>query len=139
MTLHAKIPSFFYWKSFLFLSASQLLIKARSGQVTFTEKPYIKINRLKKQKHWYLIHTWSGHSFKGSSLKLNLSPLHEGSHEITLTFPLKSVVFSRGNCFMVIFHGLKHWAFKQKENHCRACVIAPGQISGKLFLALILN
>ena len=32
----------------------------------FAEKPQIKINRLLKQKHWYLIHTWQEKAMRSS-------------------------------------------------------------------------
>ena len=119
--------------------AAQLLIITSNGQVTFAEKPYIKINRFKKQKHWYLIHTWSDIALKGTIVNQKLSSLHEGSHEITLTVPLKFVVFSRGSCFTVIFHGLRHRAYEQKDKNHRACVVAPGPISEKNCLPWFTN
>ena len=35
-------------------------------QVTFEETPQMKIKSLKKQKHRYLINTWSDNAFKGT-------------------------------------------------------------------------
>ena len=40
-------------------------MKARNELVTFAEKPHKKINSLNKQKHAYLIHTWSEKVFHG--------------------------------------------------------------------------
>ena len=37
---------------------------ARNAPVTFAEKPQMKINSLKKQKHGHLIHTWSDKAFR---------------------------------------------------------------------------
>ena len=34
-------------------------LKVRNAQFTLVEKPHMKINSLKNQKHVYLIHTWS--------------------------------------------------------------------------------
>ena len=53
-------------------------------KVIFAEKPQLKINNLKKKKHWYLIHTWSDKSFDGTIVNGALSNLNEGLHEITL-------------------------------------------------------
>ena len=38
-------------------------------------------------KHWYLIHTWSGKTFKCRLVNRALLSLHGGSLEITLTLP----------------------------------------------------
>ena len=56
--------------------------------VFLTRKVFIsqmKINSLKEQKDWYLIHTWSDKAFKGTIVNQTLSSLHGGSLEITLT------------------------------------------------------
>ena len=63
-------------------------------QVTFAEKLQMRINSLKKQKHWYLIHNWSK-TFKGTFVNRGFSSLHGGSLKITLTVPLKLESFSR--------------------------------------------
>ena len=58
----------------------------------------MKINSLKNQKHWYLIHNWSDKAFKGTVVNRALVSLHchickvGGSLEITLT-----ISFSRRN------------------------------------------
>ena len=44
-----------------------LFLQARNAQEIFHEKPEMKIKNLKKQKHEYLIHTWSEKTFKGKS------------------------------------------------------------------------
>ena len=46
---------------------------------------------LKKQKHGYLIYTWSDKAFKGAVVNRTLPFLHGGSLEITLTVPLKQI------------------------------------------------
>ena len=51
---------------------------ARNAQVTLAEKPQMKINSLKKQKHRYLIHTWSDKASKGTVVNLALPFLHGG-------------------------------------------------------------
>ena len=44
-----------------------------------------KNNSLKKQKHWYLIHTWTATAFKRTVVNFQTLPsLHEGSVNITL-------------------------------------------------------
>ena len=52
-------------------------------------KQPVKINSLKKQKHSYLIHTWSVKAFKGTVVNQALPSLHGGSLEIILTVPVK--------------------------------------------------
>ena len=48
----------------------------------------MKIKRLKKQKHGYLIHTWSDKDLKGAVVNREVSCLNGGSLEITLRGPL---------------------------------------------------
>ena len=48
-------------------------------EVTFAENPQMKINSLKKQKHGYLIHTWSDKAFKGIVVNRALPSLLGGS------------------------------------------------------------
>ena len=57
--------------------------------VTFAEKPQMKIISLKKQKHWYLINTWSEKAFKGTVVNRALPSVDGGSLKITLTVPYK--------------------------------------------------
>ena len=45
------------------------------------------MNSLKKQKHGYLIHTWSDKAFMGTAVKQALPSLHGGSVEIALIAP----------------------------------------------------
>ena len=40
------------------------------------------------KKHWHLIYTWSGKTFKGTVFNQALSSLHGESLEITLKIPL---------------------------------------------------
>ena len=48
----------------------------------------MKINGLNKQKHGYLIHTWSDKALKDNVVNLSLSYLDGGSLEITRTIRL---------------------------------------------------
>ena len=57
----------------------------RKSLLLFAEKPQIKINSLKKQKHGYLMHTWSDKAYKGTIVNQALSYFHGGSLEITLS------------------------------------------------------
>jgi len=59
---------------------------------TFAEKPEMKINSLKKQKHGYLIHTWSDKAFKNTNVNWELGCLRGGSFEIMFTFPLRNII-----------------------------------------------
>ena len=61
-----NIPSFFWLKKCEFLHA----------QVTFAEKPQMKINSWKKQKHWYLIQIWLAKAFKGIVVNRTMPSLH---------------------------------------------------------------
>ena len=74
----------------------------------------MKINSLKKQKHGYLIHTWSDNDFKGTVVNRALSCFYRGSLEITRTVPLSffdevisiDFLFSESsihNCTLLIF------------------------------------
>ena len=45
-------------------------------QVTFAEKPMMKIKSLKKQKNWYLIGTWLDRAFKGTNVNRVLPLVH---------------------------------------------------------------
>ena len=51
----------------------------------FPKEPQIKINNVKKQKHGYLIHTWSDKAFEGSVVNRALSSFLGGSLEYTFT------------------------------------------------------
>ena len=61
---------------------------SRNVQVTFEEKPQLKIISFPNFKHWYLIKTWSGKAFNGLVVNRVLSSLHGRSLEIKLTVPL---------------------------------------------------
>ena len=52
------------------------LLKTKNAQVEFEKKPLKKINSLKKQNQWYLIHTWSDNAFKGTVVNRALLSLH---------------------------------------------------------------
>ena len=54
------------------------------AQVTFKEKPQMKIKRFIKLKHGYIIQTWSDKAFKGAVVNWALLSFYGGSHEITL-------------------------------------------------------
>ena len=62
-------------------------LSLRNAQVTFAEKPPVKINSLNEEKHGYLIQL-IGQSCEGNRYKSDIGILHEGSFEITLTVPL---------------------------------------------------
>ena len=51
--------------------------------------PQKKKNIFKKQKYWYITHTWSDKAFKGTVVNRVLPFFDGGLLEITLTFPLK--------------------------------------------------
>ena len=61
-----KIPSFFWLEKCLFLWVSPLLLISNT-QVSLAEKPQMK------QKHWYLISTWSDKAFKGTGFRSGIS------------------------------------------------------------------
>ena len=52
----------------------------------------MKINSLDKQKHGYLINTWSDKDFKGTVVNQALLYLREWSLKITLTVPVTSIL-----------------------------------------------
>ena len=90
-TLIFKILSLHELKSRYFCEFPHCFLSARSAQVTFFEKPKMKINSWKEQKHAYLIYTWSDMDFKGTVVNRALPFLHEGSLKITLTVPLNNI------------------------------------------------
>ena len=47
-------------------------LKKNDKVFTRKEKPQMHINILKKQKHWYLIHTWYDKAFMGTVVNLTL-------------------------------------------------------------------
>ena len=55
----------------------------------------MKINSLKVQQYWYLIHTWSEKSVQGTVVHRKFPSLHWGSLEITLTVPLSDDFYER--------------------------------------------
>ena len=69
----------------------------------FRREPTNEINSLKKQKHWYLIHTWSEKAVKGTVVNLTLPSLHGGSFEITPTVPLSKEYQKRKKLFRWCF------------------------------------
>ena len=52
----------------------------------------MKINKLKKQWHLGLIHTWSDKVFKGTVVYRTLPSLLGGSKDITITVPITEIV-----------------------------------------------
>ena len=65
-----KIPSFCP-TGIVFISVSfSIASQKQEIQVTLAEKSQMKLNSLKKQKHWYLIHTWSDKASKGIVVNL---------------------------------------------------------------------
>ena len=89
MSLHAKIAMpdlqlhpwnlnlIKMWKilSFLFLIFLHFFSKESKTKVIFAEKPQMKINSLKKQKHGFLIHAWPDKTFKGTVVNRAVNPL----------------------------------------------------------------
>ena len=73
-------------KLYFILRISPLLL--RNAQLTFTEKPQMKINSSMKQKHWYIILTWSDKALMGTVVNRALSSLHGESQEFTHSVPL---------------------------------------------------
>jgi len=70
---------------------------SRNAQITFGEKPQIKIISFQNCTHEYLIHTWTEKSFKGTIVNRALSSLHKGSPAVTLTVSIKDrgkIIFS---------------------------------------------
>jgi len=59
-----KILSFFWLEKCFFLWVSPLLVLSKKGATHFRRETANEINSLKKQKHWYLIHTWSDKALK---------------------------------------------------------------------------
>ena len=53
----------------------------------------MKMISLKKQKHGYLVHTWSDKAFMGTVVNRTLSSLHGVSLEITLTVSLSRRIY----------------------------------------------
>ena len=76
------IVVFFCPENGLFLQSFILLLISRNTLVIFTVKPRM-INSFKKQKHWFLLHTWLDTAFKGAVIYRALSSVHGGSFEIT--------------------------------------------------------
>ena len=87
VTLNTFIHLLIYekrWHKYILYIAS---LWCRNPQVE-SENPQMNINTLKKQKHEYLIHTWSDKGFKGTVVNRALSSLHAGSLEIIRTVTL---------------------------------------------------
>ena len=70
----------------VFLSARPLLILSKKCTGHFCRKTANKIKSFTKQKHWYLVHTWSDKTFKGTAVNRVLPSLHGGSLEVTSFF-----------------------------------------------------
>ena len=63
---------------------------SRSVQVTFVEKPQVKLISSQNHKHWYLIHTKSDKAFQDNVVNRTMPALNGGSFQILLTVPLIS-------------------------------------------------
>ena len=74
------------WQYPIYNSTLETLIRLKMCHYCKETAYEIKIFK-KKQKHWYLIHTWSDKAFKGTVLNRTLPSLHGGSLEIMFTFP----------------------------------------------------
>ena len=60
----------------------KILSKLNILKGIFEEKMQRKINSLKNEKQWYLIHTLSDKAFKGTVVNQTLPSLHGGSFGI---------------------------------------------------------
>ena len=89
--------------SYLWLSPWLLISKKRTS-TTFAEKPQMKINSCKKQKHWYKMWTWSDKEFKGTVVNQAMPVLPVGSLLITLTLKIRIDIDS------VAWGGRMDWA-----------------------------
>ena len=83
----AKFSYYFFAKFRIFSWNFRIIFFAKI--LHFTEKPQMKINSLRKQKHWCIVHTRSDKAFKGTVVNQALSSLHEGILKIMLTVPFK--------------------------------------------------
>ena len=67
----------FLTKKCLFLRISPLLLISKKCTSHLSQRePQMKISRLKKQKHWYLIGTWLDRAFKGTNVNRVLPLVH---------------------------------------------------------------
>ena len=76
-----KWPSMQRWEClgmFISSSFSFIFLQTRNEQVTFADKPQIKMKSLKKQKHKKIIHFWSDKVFKSTLVNRALPSLHGG-------------------------------------------------------------
>ena len=105
------IPSFFWLKCQFLWVSPLLLLYTWNTQVSFTENSQMKINSLKKLKHWYLIHTWSDKAFKGTVVNRTIPSLHKGSFEITLIVCNTICIWSgyKANIFYQLLENQVKW------------------------------
>ena len=94
-----KKPSFFWLEIFCSLSFSIVFLLKR--------KPQMKMTRLKRHTHWYLIYTWADKDFNGTIVNRALSSLHVWSLKITLTVPfnvtkIQRLQFNENNFFLLM-------------------------------------
>ena len=101
MSLHSKITISYSqqypWNLYLINNIEYMFSCSRNAQITFGEKPQIKIISFQNCTHEYLIHTWTEKSFKGTIVNRALSSLHKGSPAVTLTVSIKDrgkIIFS---------------------------------------------
>ena len=76
------------WKVFIFMSFSIAFYKKKLRKSLSRRNANEKKNSLNKQKHWYLIHTWSDQAFNATVVNQTLPSLYCASLEITFTVPL---------------------------------------------------
>jgi len=78
-----------------------LIYSARNPEnnPNFRREPTNEINSLKKQKYWYLIHTWSEKAVKGTVVNQTLPSLHGHLFEIMPTLPLSKEYQKRKKLF----------------------------------------
>ena len=74
-----KITLFSDSKSVYFGEFLRCFLYTRSAQVPFAENPHVKINRLNKKKHGYLIYTDLEKTFNGTVVNQTLPSLNGGS------------------------------------------------------------
>ena len=68
----------------------EFLVK-KEMRKSLSQETAMKINSLKKQKHWYLIRTWLDKGYKGTVVNREYSSLKKRSLKITLTAPFNTI------------------------------------------------
>ena len=95
----------FWSKSVYFCDLLYCFLLTRNAQVTFAENPQMKINSLKLQKHWYLIHTWSdNHVFLEWDWDNGIGTIGLGQWDLYQLFPTS---FSSRNHCEFLFNSLQ--------------------------------